>query len=44
MPSDEVVAESSIVSPLHAYYCFDVLVAYFEARDPVPPPFESDES
>ena len=32
-------AEGAICTPQHALYCFDVLVAHFEGRKVMDPPF-----
>ncbi|ORY22589.1 AMMECR1 domain-containing protein [Naematelia encephala] len=34
-------ASSAICTRQHALYCFDVLVAHFQKRDPMPPPFDN---
>lgn len=36
-------SEHDICTKLHALYCFDVLAAHFEKREPVPPPFDNAE-
>ncbi|GAB5586766.1 hypothetical protein Unana1_01666 [Umbelopsis nana] len=32
-----------VVSKQHCLYCFDVLAAHFEGREPIPPEFDNDE-
>jgi hypothetical protein len=31
------------VSEKHCYYCFDVLAAYFDGREPILPEFDNSE-
>ena len=39
--SPSPASPSPICTVYHAFYCFDVLVAHFEGRDPIDPPFEN---